>query len=91
MRSRACLRPISRPSWRYLACRKQLNQFRDLFNQDQDSAGSPFLGIAKPVIKAHGSSNEIAVMNAVRQAIAYTNSGMIDEVRKNIAYMTIDQ
>lgn len=74
----------------YLACRKQLNQFRDLFNQDK-IGGSPFLGIAKPVIKAHGSSNEIAVMNAVRQAIAYTNSGMIDEVRKNIAYMTIDQ
>ena len=74
----------------YLACRKQLNQFRDLFNQDK-IGGSPFLGIAKPVIKAHGSSGEIAVMNAVRQAIAYTNSGMIDEVRKNIAYMTIDQ
>ena len=74
----------------YLACRKQINQFRDLFNQDK-IGGSPFLGIAKPVIKAHGSSNEIAVMNAVRQAIAYTNSGMIDEVRKNIAYMTIDQ
>ena len=74
----------------YLACRKQLNQFRELFNQDK-IGGSPFLGIAKPVIKAHGSSNEIAVMNAVRQAIAYTNSGMIDEVRKNIAYMTIDQ
>ena len=74
----------------YLACRKQLNQFRDLFNQDK-IGGSPVLGAAKPVIKAHGSSNEIAVMNAVRQAIAYTNSGMIDEVRKNIAYMTIDQ
>ena len=74
----------------YLACRKQLNQFRELFNQDK-IGGSPFLGIAKPVIKAHGSSNEIAVMNAVRQAIAYTNSGMIDEVRKNIAYMTVDQ
>ena len=74
----------------YLACRKQLNQFRELFNQDK-IGGSPFLGIAKPVIKAHGSSNEIAVMNAVRQAIAYTKSGMIQAVSENIKYMTIEE
>ena len=57
-------------------------------NQDK-IGGAPFLGIAKPVIKAHGSSNEIAVMNAVRQAIAYTKSGMIQAVSENIQYMTI--
>lgn len=48
----------------YLACKKGMDEFRDLFNQDK-IGGAPFLGIAKPVIKAHGSSNEIAVMNAV--------------------------
>ena len=73
----------------YLACKKGLDEFRDLFNQDK-IGGAPFLGIAKPVIKAHGSSNEIAVMNAVRQAIAYTKSGMIDEVARNIQYMTVE-
>lgn len=73
----------------YLACKKGLNEFRDLFNQDK-IGGAPFLGIAKPVIKAHGSSNEIAVMNAVRQAIAYTKSGMIHEVEQNIQYMTVE-
>ena len=30
-------------------------------------------------------------MNAVRQAIAYTKSGMIDAVRENIAYMTVSE
>ncbi len=72
----------------YLACKKGMDEFRGLFDQDR-VGGAPFLGIAKPVIKAHGSSNEIAVKNAVRQAIAYTKSGMIDEVRKNIEYMTV--
>lgn len=73
----------------YLACKKGMDDFRELFNQDK-IGGAPFLGIAKPVIKAHGSSNEIAVMNAVRQAIAYTKSGMIDAVSENIAYMTVE-
>lgn len=73
----------------YIACKKGLDEFRDLFNQDK-IGGAPFLGIAKPVIKAHGSSNEIAVMNAVRQAIAYTKSGMIHEVEQNIQYMTVE-
>ena len=30
--------------------------------------GTPFLGISKPVIKAHGSSDALAIQNAVRQA-----------------------
>ena len=73
----------------YLLCKKGMDDFREMFNQDK-VGGAPFLGIAKPVIKAHGSSNEIAVMNAVRRAIAYTKSGMIDAVKENIQYMTVE-
>lgn len=73
----------------YLLCKKGMDGFREVFNQDK-IGGAPFLGIAKPVIKAHGSSNEIAVMNAVRQAIAYTKSGMIAAVSENIQYMTVE-
>ena len=29
-------------------------------------------------------------MNAVRRAIAYTKSGMIDAVKENIQYMTVE-
>ena len=72
----------------YLACKKGMDEFRELFNQDK-IGGAPFLGIAKPVIKAHGSSSEIAIQNAVRQAIAYTNSGMIQAVAENMEYMTV--
>lgn len=45
-----------------------------------EHGGAPLLGIAKPVIKAHGSSDARAVMNAVRQAKDYVNTGIIDYI-----------
>jgi glycerol-3-phosphate acyltransferase PlsX len=42
--------------------------------------GAPLMGIAKPVIKAHGSSNANAYKNAVRQAIAFVDGGVLDEI-----------
>lgn len=72
----------------YLVCKGGMDQFAAQFNQDE-IGGAPFLGIAKPVIKAHGSSNEIAIKNAVRQAIDYAQSGMIEAVQNNIADMTV--
>lgn len=47
--------------------------------------GAPLLGIAHPVIKAHGSSNAKAFKNAIRQAIQYAESGMIEEIAKEAA------
>lgn len=38
--------------------------------------GVPILGIAQPVIKAHGSSNATAIKNAIRQAIAFASCGL---------------
>ncbi len=74
----------------YLVCKKGMDNMAALFDQDR-VGGAPFLGISHPVIKAHGSSNEIAFQNAVRQAIAYTKSGMIEETRQNIAFMTVEK
>lgn len=45
-----------------------------------EHGGAPLLGIAKPVIKAHGSSDAKAVMNAVRQAVNYVETGIIDDI-----------
>ncbi len=36
--------------------------------------GAPFLGISKPVFKAHGSSDAIAIKNAIRQAREYVKN-----------------
>ena len=41
-----------------------------------EHGGAPLLGISKPVIKAHGSSDAKAIKNAVRQAISFVNTGI---------------
>lgn len=46
--------------------------------------GAPFLGLAKPVIKAHGSSDAYAFRSAIKQAMLYCQSGTIE---KTIAAM----
>ena len=51
--------------------------------------GTALLGISKPVIKAHGSSDASAVFAAVRQAKAFAESGLIDDIVANIDYMRI--
>jgi glycerol-3-phosphate acyltransferase PlsX len=43
------------------------------------------LGIAKPVIKAHGSSNAKAFKNAIGQAISYAQSGAIEQISEAMA------
>ena len=51
--------------------------------------GTPFLGITKPVIKAHGSSNARAISNAILRAKEYAQSGFIGEIEANIEYMRV--
>lgn len=46
--------------------------------------GAPLMGIAAPVIKAHGSSSGKAFYNAIRQAAAYAESGMIGEIEATL-------
>ncbi len=46
--------------------------------------GAPLLGVSKPVIKAHGSSDAKAIKNAIRQAIIFTEKGVIDTISANI-------
>ena len=44
-----------------------------------EHGGAPFLGISKPVIKAHGSSNEKSIRRCILQAKDYAESGIIDD------------
>ena len=44
--------------------------------------GAPLLGVAKPVIKAHGSSDANAIKNAVRVAILFHENNIISEIEK---------
>ena len=51
--------------------------------------GTALLGISKPVIKAHGSSDDVCIFAAVKQAIVFANSGIIDDISANIEHMKI--
>ena len=51
--------------------------------------GAPFLGISKPVIKAHGSSNAESYCSAIKQAINFAGCGYIDAIKENLEYMTV--
>ena len=53
--------------------------------------GTAFIGISKPVIKAHGSSNAEAIENAVLQAKQFALSGIIDDIEKNIDLMKVEK
>jgi glycerol-3-phosphate acyltransferase PlsX len=51
--------------------------------------GTAFVGISKPVIKAHGSSNAEAIENAIGQAVQFAGSGIIADIESNIELMKI--
>ncbi len=53
--------------------------------------GSPLLGTAKPVFKAHGASDEAAFFGAFRQAKLFVEHNAIDEMTKAIADLHIEE
>ena len=46
--------------------------------------GAPLLGVSKPVIKAHGSSNAVAFKNALRQAYEYCQNNVTLEIQQSL-------
>lgn len=51
--------------------------------------GTAFVGISKPVIKAHGSSDDKSIFAAIRQAVKFVDSGIIADINENIEYMKL--
>ena len=51
----------------YLFCKPGVDEVLKMLDY-REIGGTPFLGIQKPVIKAHGSSDALAFRNAIRQA-----------------------
>jgi glycerol-3-phosphate acyltransferase PlsX len=52
-----------------------------------ETGGAVLLGISKPVIKAHGSSDAKAFYNAIRQAKNCVDGRVIDEITKSLAVL----
>ena len=71
-----------------LAIRKDLYGMKAMLDPSE-VGGTAMLGIEKPVIKAHGSSDDRAIYNAVRQAIACIRADVAGAIMENIEYMKI--
>ena len=65
----------------YLFCKPGVDEVMKMLDYRQ-IGGTQFLGIKKPVIKAHGSSDALAFRNAVKQAIDAANSDISEELEQ---------
>ena len=73
-----------------LAVMPGLNDFKAQLDPNK-VGGTAFIGVSKPVIKAHGSSNAEAIENAVGQAVEFAKSGIIADITANVELMQIGE
>lgn len=62
---------------------KDIKAFKKLLDY-REIGGTQFLGIKKPVIKAHGSSDALAFRNAVRQAMDAAKTDISQELEQGL-------
>ena len=68
--------------------KKRLTALKEKMDPD-NVGGTALLGISKPVIKAHGSSNAKAIQNAIMQAVREVDSNIARRFQDNIEHMKI--
>lgn len=67
-----------------LILKNDLKKFKKRFDASE-YGGAPLLGLAYPVIKAHGSSDARALKNAVGQAIQMVRSEIISKTQRGLS------
>ena len=72
----------------YLILRKRIAGFKKMLDPNE-VGGTALLGISKPVIKAHGSSNAVAFSHAILQAQNVAKSDIADAIARNIDKMKV--
>ena len=65
---------------------KDIKAFKKLLDY-REIGGTQFLGIKKPVIKAHGSSDALAFRNAVKQAMEAAEGDITADLEQSLAAM----
>ena len=68
----------------YLFCKPGVDEVMKMLDY-REIGGTQFLGIKKPVIKAHGSSDALAFRNAVKQAMDAADSDISAELEQTLA------
>ncbi len=67
----------------YLFCKPGVNELMSMLDY-RTIGGTQFLGIKKPVIKAHGSSDELAFQSAIRQAMEAAKADFSAELETSL-------
>lgn len=63
--------------------KKDLYSIKSMMDSSE-VGGAPLMGVKKTVIKAHGSSDAKAIKNAIRQAVIFTEKGVIDTISQHL-------
>ena len=71
----------------YLLVKDGMKEFKKKMDADEHG-GALMLGVAKPVIKAHGSSKARAFQNAIRQAKQCVESGVVEDMRAKLGALS---
>lgn len=67
----------------YLLVRKKVSKFKDSLDY-RIYGGAPFLGVKKTVVKAHGSSDKVAIYHTVKQAVKLVESDLIGQIKNHL-------
>ncbi|MBZ2173906.1 phosphate acyltransferase PlsX [Schnuerera sp. xch1] len=63
--------------------KSQLSSFKGRMDY-REYGGAPLLGLEKPVFKAHGSSDALAIKNAIRQVVNFNKKDVINVIKNDI-------
>ncbi len=69
-----------------LLVKKQLGAMKKKFDSSE-YGGAPFLGLRRPVIKAHGNSKAKAFASAIKQAQSFAEAGIAEKTAEGIAQL----
>ena len=67
----------------YLLVKKRVKSFKKLVDY-REYGGAPLLGVDGVMIKAHGSSDEKAWFNAIKQAYRAVENNVVENIKNNI-------
>lgn len=67
----------------YLGVRSGINDMKAQFDY-KEYGGAVMLGVKKPVIKAHGSADARCFKNAVKQAVMFLKTDLINKIEKEL-------
>ena len=68
-----------------LCCRRGIGEIKKMMDY-RETGGTMFIGLTKPVVKAHGSSDALAIRNAIRQAVKCVDSNVTGAIAESMQH-----